>query len=91
LNINSLDLYLQAIYKKLAQLNLCVIIAKTNQRGLIMSRRSVGLDEYTNKKMQDKIDEANEQRQEQGKKPIRVCDFMAEAVDRVTVAQLVRV
>ena len=56
-----------------------------------MSRRSVGLDEYTNKKMQDKIDEANEQRQEQGKKPIRVCNFMAEAVDRVTVAQLVRV
>jgi len=56
-----------------------------------MSRRSVGLDEYTNKKMQEKIDEANEQRQEQGKKPIRVCDFMAEAAVRVTVAHLVRV
>ena len=54
-------------------------------------RTSVGLDAYTAKKMQEKIDEANVQRQEIGRKPLRVCDFMGEAVDRVTVAQLVRV
>ena len=53
--------------------------------------RMVSLDIYIAKKMLKKIDEANEQRQDQGKPPIRVCDFMAEAVDRVTVAQLVRV
>lgn len=53
--------------------------------------RSVGLNIYTAKKMQEKIDEANEQRKELDRKPIRVCDFMAEAVERVTVAQLVRV
>ena len=53
--------------------------------------RMVSLDHYIAKKMKEKIEEANEQRQDQGKPPIRVCDFMAEAVDRVTVAQLVRV
>lgn len=81
---------MQSIYKIVAQINIYVNIAKTNQRGLIMERRSVGLDVYTAKKMQDKIDEANEQRKELGRKPIRVCDFMSEAVARVTVAQLVR-
>lgn len=55
-----------------------------------MKRKWVGLNEYTAKKMQEKIDEANEQRKELGRKPVKACDFMSEAVDRVTVAQLVR-
>lgn len=54
-------------------------------------RLLVNLNGYTAAKMKEKLEEANEQRQEQGKPPVRVCDFMAEAVDRVTVAQLVRV
>lgn len=54
-------------------------------------RRSVGLDIYNAAIMQQKIDEANEERKELGRKPIRVCDFMNEAICRVTVAQLVRV
>lgn len=53
-------------------------------------RLPVNLNGYTAAKMKEKLAEANEQRQDQGKPPIRVCDFMAEAVDRVTVAQLVR-
>ena len=67
-------------------------MGKPTKRGYKMKERLlVNLNGYTAAKMQEKINEANDQRQEQGKKPIRVCDFMAEAVDRVTVAQLVRV
>lgn len=54
-------------------------------------RLPINLSGYTASIMKEKIKEANEQRKELGRKPIRVCDFMAEAVDRVTVAQLVRV
>lgn len=54
-------------------------------------RKGVSLDAYTGKKMADKIEEANQERLELGRKPLRICDFMSEAVDRVTVAQLVRV
>ena len=53
-------------------------------------RLPINLSGYTAVIMKEKIKEANEQRKELGRKPIRVCDFMAEAVDRVTVAQLVR-
>jgi hypothetical protein len=54
-------------------------------------RLLVNVNGYTADKIRGKLSAANEQRQEQGKPPIRVCDFMAEAADRVTVAQLVRV
>lgn len=51
----------------------------------------IRIDGFKARKMMEKIEEANEQRKELDRKPIRVCDFMAEAVERVTVAQLVRV
>lgn len=53
--------------------------------------KMIRIDGFKARKMMEKIEEANEQRKELDPKPIRVCDFMAEAVDRVTVAQLVRV
>jgi len=53
--------------------------------------KMIRIDGFKARKMMEKIEEANEQRKELDRKPIRVCDFMAEAVDRVTVAQLVRV
>ena len=54
-------------------------------------RLLVNLNGYTAGKIKEKLAEANKQRQYQGKPTVRVCDFMAEAADRVTVAQLVRV
>jgi len=57
----------------------------------MQDRRSVGLDHYTAKKMQEKLDEANEQRKSLGRKPLKVCNFMVKAVDVVTVAQLIRI
>ncbi len=53
--------------------------------------KMIRIDGFKARKMMEKIEEANEQRKELDRKPIRVCDFMAEAVERVTVAQLVRV
>ena len=53
--------------------------------------KMIRIDGFKARKMMEKIEEANEQRKDLDRKPIRVCDFMAEAVDRVTVAQLVRV
>lgn len=53
-------------------------------------RLQVNLSGYTASKIKEKLEEANSKRAELGRKPIRICDFMAEAADRVTVAQLVR-
>ena len=53
--------------------------------------KMIRIDGFKARKMMEKIEEANEHRKELDRKPIRVCDFMAEAVERVTVAQLVRV
>ena len=53
--------------------------------------KMIRIDGFKARKMMEKIEEANEQRKDLDRKPIRVCDFMAEAVERVTVAQLVRV
>lgn len=53
--------------------------------------KMIRIDGFKARKMMEKIEEANEQRKELDRKPIRVCDFMADAVERVTVAQLVRV
>lgn len=53
--------------------------------------KMIRIDGFKARKMMEKIEEANEQHKELDRKPIRVCDFMAEAVERVTVAQLVRV
>lgn len=54
-------------------------------------RKMVNFDGYQASKMMEKIQEANDQRMELGRKPLKICDFINEAVDRVTVAQLVRV
>ncbi len=67
-------------------------MSKPTNRGLKMNDyKMIRIDGFKARKMMEKIEEANEQRKELDRKPIRVCDFMAEAVDRVTVAQLVRV
>ena len=67
-------------------------MSKPTNRGLKMNDyKMIRIDGFKSRKMMEKIEEANEQRKELDRKPIRVCDFMAEAVDRVTVAQLVRV
>ncbi len=67
-------------------------MSKPTNRGLKMNDyKMIRIDGFKARKMMEKIEEANEQRKELDRKPIRVCDFMAEAVERVTVAQLVRV
>ena len=67
-------------------------MSKPTNRGLKMNDyKMIRIDGFKARKMMEKIEEANEQRKDLDRKPIRVCDFMAEAVDRVTVAQLVRV
>lgn len=54
------------------------------------NRKVVSFGEHEAKKMMEKLQEANEERKELGRKPLRICDFISQAVDRVTVAQLVR-
>jgi len=67
-------------------------MSKPTNRGLKMNDyKMIRIDGFKARKMMEKIEEANEQRKDLDRKPIRVCDFMAEAVERVTVAQLVRV
>jgi hypothetical protein len=67
-------------------------MSKPTNRGVKMNDyKMIRIDGFKARKMMEKIEVANEQRKELDRKPIRVCDFMAEAVDRVTVAQLVRV
>ena len=67
-------------------------MSKPTNRGLKMNDyKMIRIDGFKARKMMEKIEEANEQRKDLDRKPIRVCDFMAVAVERVTVAQLVRV
>lgn len=67
-------------------------MGKPTKRGHKMKdRKMVNFDGYQATKMMEKIQEANEQRIELGRKPLKICDFINEAVDRVTVAHLVRV
>lgn len=41
--------------------------------------KMIRIDGFKARKMMEKIEEANEQRKDLDRKPIRVCDFMAEA------------
>lgn len=54
------------------------------------NRKMVNLDFYAAKRMQDKINEADKERVKNGRRPLKICEFMEIAINHVPIALLVK-